>query len=138
MREILFRGRNKVLGWFYGTGVVEDGENTWILKNKENTAIAFGLESMNVIPETIGQFTGMTDKNGVKIFECDIFSINGKYPKVIKYQENVMAFCCANLADLKNEDWLSIWQQPGEVWWKDFNRDIEVIGNIHDNKNLLE
>jgi len=145
MREYLFRGKDINGKWVYGD-LLHIPEGCLIFKSNVksgqldvNFALAITKEEITpVFPKTVGQFTGLTDKNGVKIFEADIFSVNGKYPKVIKYQENVMAFCCANLSDLKDEDWKSIWQQPEEVWWNDFKREIEVIGNIHDNKNLLE
>lgn len=98
---------------------------------------ALGVLHTEVIPETVGQFTGLFDKNGKEIYEGDIISVNGKYPKLVKYIDDYACFCLANITDL-NKKWISPWQQVSSSWWNDFKREIRVIGNIYDNPDLIK
>lgn len=129
MREFLFRGKTSKGNWCYG----------YIGGSKEYPEFIFPFNDyigIRVIPETVGQFTGLTDKNGKKIFEGDIVRVkitqtediktygNCKY-KVgfIVYNEDFALFTCKN-------NFMNF------INWA-FN-DYEVIGNIHDNPELLE
>lgn len=117
MREILFRG--KVDGrWIYGD-----------LKQYKDTVGIFRRDygytfPYIVIPETVGQYTGLADKNGVKIFEGDIVKRDGVNYE-IKYFEKYTRFA-------GTRDKAGI----GMIWWFNFNI-CEVIGNIHDNPDLI-
>ena len=107
MREILFRGKDIISGeWI--TGFLVDAQH-----------IGCWVEANPVRPETVGQFTGLTDKNGTKIFEGDIIKLeqSGKCYEV-KYKS--VCFCI------------------GINWAISHEPDCEVIGNIHDNPELLE
>ncbi len=90
-----------------------------------------------VIPESIGQFTGLHDKNGKEIYEGDIFTVNGKYPKLIEYRQEYAGFCMANTYDLEDRPYIEPWQRIHLDWWTDYKRGIMLIGNIHDNPELL-
>ena len=129
MREILFRGKRTDNGkWIYGDlrhiSDWKGGYNPHIVDNTNgrNNSVT-GLE---IIPETIGQYTGLTDKNGVRIFEGDIVSLvkhDGLIYKVVyvpcRYElVNSKGVNCFVLDIYKSEN-------------------IEVIGNIHDNPELL-
>ena len=75
-----------------------------------------------VIPETIGQYTGLTDKNGKKIFEGDIVAF-GEYRYTVEWKQDRIGYGYTETADRMLEC-------DGEH--------CEVIGNIHDNPELLK
>ena len=132
MREILFRG--KTLNgneWVIGAGVYKSEGYTWIITDDVTKTENRGTGSDAISPETVGQFTGLTDKNGKKIFEWDIlqFSYTGKNLGV----EGKAAVI------FENGKFGVLWG-----WHKEFvcldgfaNTTIEIIGNIHDNPELL-
>lgn len=140
MREILFRGKRTDCGeWVEGYLNQHRGRvifdcccnainandyyiNDWT--EKLDTDL-YGCV-YKVDPETVGQYTGLTDKNGTKIFEGDILTIEneGVYA-AIKYNESNAAFY---VEDEDHEDYL------GEAW----ETDVVIIGNIHDNPELLQ
>lgn len=134
MREILFRGKRVDNGeWVEGQLLFfksNSGKNFALIAEScewDNASEWFNLcKRSRIIPETVGQFTGLTDKNGNKIFEDDILTIEGvNIYGAIKYREDKSAF----FVETENgEDYF------GENW----DTDVVVIGNIHDNKELLE
>ena len=121
MREILFRGKTtKDKEWVYGD-LLHDGYDydvaIWEQKYKLVTEIS---------PETVGQFTGLTDKNGTKIFEGDIVR-NGEYTMIVVWYDFLASFALAFSVDGNYHETMS--KSDGY---------LEVIGNIHDNPELLE
>lgn len=162
-REILFRGKRVDNGkWVIGNRLFDNvsGKHYIVPFGNITESDKIGQEGccycvgFEVIPETIGEFTGLTDKNGNKIFEGDIvdfFNICGKIvnecgafgiavlPNIdyclleskIPFNNNAN-FCF-------NDNFISLW----ELWWnyeQDDNPlyEVEVIGNIYDNPELLE
>lgn len=127
MREILFRGKQKgIMNWVEGTGIFTDGINTWLSANEPNRPIAYGLKHKIVLSETVGQFTGLTDKNGKKIFEGDIVKY-GEHTMVVVWYDFLASFALAFSVDGNYHETMS----KSDVY-------LEVIGNIHDNPELLE
>jgi uncharacterized phage protein (TIGR01671 family) len=145
MREILFRGipkndcerhfftdiwKDYCEGSFVYGSLLISKDRYYISVSalcKINSCINNGMTSMiEVIPETVGQYTGLTDKNGTKIFEGDIV-LYEKEDEVgqIEYHESEAMFVVVF-----------------DTWQTDFDHiyscDIEVIGNIHDNPELLK
>lgn len=119
-REILFRGKR-----------VDNGE--WVeglyFKTTFNTVRAVGLTTciqviddikykcFEVVPETVGQFTGLTDKNGKRIFEGDIVNHGNLYTHFT----------------VKWDDKSAMFKHCHEI----YTDRVEVIGSIHDNPELL-
>ena len=132
MREILFRGKRLYDGeWVYGFYVhCADrwGRGKDLIQSLDIESGKFGF-LYEVDPETVGQFTGATDENGKKIFEGDIVRVNrSEVPSIVEYSE-----CnCGFHADSRSDDYFSI-----SVLNRDLV-DLEVIGNIYDNPELLE
>ena len=132
MREILFRGKQRtMLDWVEGTGVFNDGTNTWLSANESNKPIACGLNHKIVLPETIGQFTGLTDKNGKKIFEGDV--VLYPWSDQDKPQRFTIKF--------KDGQFVASPVKETEEYWDfmvgGYSKEMEIIGNIHDNPELL-
>ena len=147
MREILFRGKRCNKEWIYGSllKVTYDG-HTYNLIFADNFLFVFGeataMEHASVNPSTVGQFAGLTDKNGTKIFEGDILKIAKQsdgtgmyYFPPLDYPVNVVVKwdMCAWMWETLCEDKRYIGFP--EAWC---HYVCEVIGNIHDNPELLE
>lgn len=114
MREILFRGQTRRKGekvrmdgspvesnWVYGGVLKGNGDHSIIYQTEPD------IEKKVVYTDTLGQFTGLTDKNGTKIFEGDIVRYGDSIHKVVFEQQNGTAY------------------------------QLEVIGNIYDNPELI-
>ena len=132
MREILFRGKNEHRGWIYGD-----------LRNYEKSGAKaiFShdlLHRVEVDPSTVGQFTGLTDKNGKKTFEGDI----GRYKQVDGAKRNGKPITCIGKVVYNVKTASFAIESKDETGCKYFDyfpiKDFEVIGNIHDNPELLE
>jgi len=98
-------------------------------------------QQIQVIPETVGQYTGLKDKNGVKIYRGDIFTHNGKN-FVCNWSER-FGYCFVEInSQLVNFHIDGIVMRKQNVrYYADiisYLKYIEVIGNIHQNKELLK
>ena len=122
MREILFRGKNIDLEWVEGD-LLQNGVDykTAIRDTKERLV-------QRVICHTVGQYTGVTDKNGKKIFEGDIlYYAKDGINCVVVYDDNTTRYYI-------------IWNENGYEHSVFLGNDKqgEIIGNIHDNPELLK
>lgn len=131
-REILFRGkRENNSEWVEGNLFIPDlpDSPTQICIGTNYTRITY-----DIIPETMGQYTGLTDKNGTKIFEGDI--VRTKYGRLCIVVWFSSPVC--NGWDLEpimtNTNLIHPAPTQVDIYRKD---NLEVVGNIHDNSELL-
>lgn len=132
MRDILFRGK-RVSGnkeWIFGNANYYPNLNRWFIRLYPVMNALQTLED-EVAANTVGQYTGLDDKNGRKIFEGDIVALNvNGYNTIctVSWAETVAQF--------------QLWQvrtAPKTATALNLgNYDCEVIGNIHDNPELLK
>lgn len=143
MKEILFRGKRKDNGeWTEG----------YFFKSWNRVFLLWGMTGdspnmVEVIPETVGQFTGLVDKNGTNIFEGDIvrygkgiYEWNKKYWKfeigIIEFKDG--AFIINDIYSIDGYNELSCLYHEINCSDKyDSGTLFEIIGNIHDNPELL-
>ena len=139
MREILFRGKRLDNGkWVQGFLVIWG--NDYYIAPDINAYTSMGGRGKGrcmmfghyyqVLPETVGQFTGLTDKNGKKIFEGDIVEFRTslkKYYAKVYYKKGMWSLYIKGFND---RYMLSVAVE------NDYS--VKVIGNIHDNPELLE
>ena len=162
-REILFRGkRTDNNEWAYGIPIdteSEGGFKEFIVshakwESDDNSIDFLETDVYEVNPRTIGQYTGLTDKHGKKIFEGDIVNLFNMQGKIV-FEEGafgiaIFQYIDWDLLDKKvpfnnhpcfcyNDNFVSLW----ELYWN-FEQDdnllyeVEVIGNIYDNPELLK
>ena len=120
MREILFRGKKTGFNEWVQGYIASPCKNTMCILKEASPFIEWYVDA-----ETVGQYTGLTDKNGTKIFEGDILEGRGSLLKVY-FDTNFACF-----------DWDLI---SGDCYenLSGFADEYEIVGNIHDNPELLK
>lgn len=138
MREILFRAKavNRKEGHEYRTNY-KNGDWVYGLLANNNPYSDFaemtntdGICGIEVDKNTIGQYTGLTDKNGEKIFEGDILGgfLDDEYPE---YKTVVSVEWCENMWCARQGKNCPYLLEEDDMYY------FEVIGNIHDNPELI-
>ena len=144
MREILFRGKRLdngewVEGWYQPETTIKHWNG---IQETVGVTIAYKaedgfLEDTLVDPATVGQYTGLKDKNGKRIFEGDIVAQNwydydeprdDSFGKVVFCEYD----CSFSVMDVNKDGFMPL-GRCGSYHWE-----VEVIGNIHDNPELLK
>jgi len=129
MRDILFRGKSIDYGSWENGDLIKSIGKTYIGNTLGNNR----EDWVEVIPESVGQFTGLTDKNEVKIFDGDVLQ-----------NEDGDEFCntlifwdkdLSSWSDCRDFDGDSFTIHNGDMLWV---LDCEVIGNIFDSPDLIK
>lgn len=138
MREILFRGKPIDSDeWIYGGAVHQtdsygDKVDKWFIIDGTHTNDYDIGEPIRVIPETIGQYTGLTDKNGKKIFEGDILKCISRFDA----KDMVVIFETAEFHLVDCQRYKNYTECCGYRYFGTL--ETEVIGNINDNPELSD
>ena len=163
MREILFRGKNIDSGeWVDGCyfRTLSNDEHIHCIISINNFKKLWGKRfkalgrAVEVDGKTVGQYTGLTDKNGKRIFEGDIVKAFGMIGEIVQecgaFGIQIMPCIDYDLLECEipygnnanfcfNDNFISLW----ELWWNYQQDDeplevVEVVGNIHDSPELLK
>lgn len=143
MREILFRGRQSDTGdWVKGFYIQKPNPFSEDGKPIRHCIIDLPPFGYDVDPETVGQFTGLLDKDGNQIFEGDVLDLSILGPdhslKAVSIEHGAVGFYPLHPEEEAEEDrrWRSFWKDDEQELWD--SEYFTVIGNIHDNPELLE
>ena len=148
MREILFRGQTCRYGekvnmtgnklpskWVYGGIFPQNNGGDFAIIYQQEPSI----EKFTVYADTVGQYTGVKDKNGVKVFEGDIIRVRFEpYGRdVYDFEESIEWYeDFAVYFDDHSHEWRVRRFGYNESLWE-YDEDCEVVGNIYDNLELI-
>ena len=142
MREIIFRGKKDDDEWVYGSFCMDAREQFNGLCGVDGFIRLYDkakgkMQTYEVDRETVGQYTGLMDKNGKRIFEGDIVAQNwydydeprdDSFGKVVFCEYD----CSFSVMDVNKDGFMPL-GRCGSYHWE-----VEVIGNIHDNPEMLK
>lgn len=125
MRTIKFRGYSKDFTeneWFFGN-IIDKGNGSFQILEKNPKIWDLSYDGITVIPESIGQFTGLHDKNGNEIYEGDILEDTLGRKKLVEYFQDGF--------------WLNASFDGAEWCLRQVNSSSKIIGNIYKNPELI-
>lgn len=130
MREIKFRGKRVDNGeWVYGDYHRRAGGVHCIIDMQPDWQGKVMYQLSQVDPDTVSQFTGLTDKNGKEIYEGDIVANDFGNNNIVNMTVELCTDGYWALHEIDGDDTMH--------FVADYLKEIELIGNIHDNPELL-
>lgn len=150
-REILFRGKRIIDGEWVESNIAfvdntPKGARGFVVAGYDYNSddVPKVLYPMEIKPETIGQFTGLKDKNGKKVFEGDVLSFADSYAPhfaVVVFETEDIASCGCCYESFHGSGFVGKVLPGSKYHASSFCEDFaeaEIIGNIHDNPSLIK
>lgn len=145
MRDIIFRGKTESGEWIYGDLIHNGVEyNGFLIRYITEEVVSKKhriIRTEKVLVDTVGQYTGLTDKNGVKIFEGDMVQIKENCPQL----DGVVRFGTGAFDSgyYEYSGWYVEILADGDVDHTSLvelvqDSEFKVIGNIHNNPELIK
>nr|DAQ74117.1 MAG TPA: YopX protein [Caudoviricetes sp.] len=141
-RQIKFRAKHIKNGaWLYGDLLQSNEGSVYIGVHGQYIDDGYHFNDMYdktcyVDEDTIGQFTGLLDRNGKEIYEGDIITVKGRYPRVVLWGKMMWALMPTEYYH-DEVFWAMNLQHPEVDWWEEFADEFEIIGNIYDHPSLI-
>lgn len=142
--ENLFRGKTESGRWIFGSLILSKKSNPIIIEindrviRKDGDDWYINAPACEVIPETAGQFIGLTDKVGITIFEDDLVEKNGVVYRIMWNNLHAMWGLFTKSGQSEEEILCDTLDEKGNIakFWKDST--LLIIDNIHDNPELFK
>jgi len=134
-REIIFRGKRIDNGEWVEGNLLVMGDDYWIVPNYKNASTRSTIEIIaqtivRVEKETVGQYTGLKDSTGKRIFEGDIVH----YKNSIEQAKGIIEWGGCQFYF----KWIDITEPNGALYFFQCEKELEIIGNRFDKPELLE
>ena len=150
-RDIIFRGKNSKGVWVFGDLILVIEKESHIFYKTVEDIINKRISNETVVSETVGQYTGLTDKNGDKIFEGDILLLKISDGSIRHFvvewaNENRILKSLKGFQHDNNpiriSGWCFNWEgnrlYPSVIDGVPDNERMEIVGNVYDNPELLK
>ena len=144
MITIKFRGYSKDFTeneWFFGN-LIDKGNGIFQILEKNPKIWDLSYDGITVIPESIGQFTGLHDKNGKEIYTGDILQLKRLDGSILLYKifsvKGGFAFNAHQDDFYKPQSEIYFYESTSDMQSSSFISSLEIIGNIYENPELLE